>query len=242
MKFIPLLVCLVLAAGAAEAASLHTVIVPVVGTTMGPGVIWKTSVEVVNDTGSDAIVKMELAALPDSQFLLFELAPGEVANYADVLPAFGVELALSPLRVESYGSRAPTVRATVYGVRGTEVSQPQPIAVYQGQTYFPLRALDGLSFSDEYRTNLGLVNFGAEEAEFVLVLQRIRGRNIAVTNVRVAPNSLTHASIQSLFPMITRGEDFTVLVETPARETYVYGSVIDRDNNGRFVAPRIGTR
>ncbi|HUP61860.1 MAG TPA: hypothetical protein VNA69_15745 [Thermoanaerobaculia bacterium] len=244
MKCVPLLLCLMLAALAAGAAqdSVHTVIVPVVGTAFGPGVIWKTSVEIINDTGSDAVVTLELSAIPDSQFVLFRLAPGEVAQYPDILPAFGVDLALSPLRVDSFGSRAPTVRATVYALRGTEVSQPQPIAVYQGQSWFPLRALDGLSFSDEYRTNIGLVNFGDEEAEFVLVLQRLRGRNLAVTHTRVAPHSLTHASIQSLFPLIGRGDAFTVLVETGSTETYAYGSVIDRDNNGRFVAPRVGTR
>jgi hypothetical protein len=86
------------------------------------------------------------------------------------------------------------------------------------------------------------VNFSGKEAEFILVLQRLRGRNLAVTHTRVAPNSLTHASIQSLFPLISKGDDFTVLVETATTETYVYGSVIDRDNNGRFVAPRVGTR
>lgn len=242
MKFVPLVLCVLVAASGAAQEPVHTVIVPVVGTTFGPGVVWKTSVEIINDTGGDAIISMELAAVSDSQIILFELAAGQSAAYPDILPAFGVELGLSPLRIDSYGKRSPTVRATVYGVHGTEVSQPQPISVYYRQTYFPLRALDGLSFSDEYRTNIGLVNFGDSEAEFVLVLQRLRGRNLAVTHRSIPPRSLAHLSIQTLFPMITNGDDFTILVETPSAETYIYGSVIDRSNNGRFVAPRIGTR
>ena len=88
--------------------------------------------------------------------------------------------------------------------------RPEPIAITYSATYFPLRALSGLSFSDTFRTNIGLANLGEHEAIFTLALQRVPGRNVAVTRYRVSPNALVHTSVQSLFPMITKGDDFTV--------------------------------
>ena len=241
--FRPLVLLVLLTSAAFAQESPSTVIVPAVGTTIGPGVIWKTDVEVLNDTGSPVDVAMELTTAPEQPVIIFELAPGESQRFTDVVSqAFGLPFALSPLRVMTSARRALTVRATVYGIRGTELTAPQPVTVYHGQTWFPLRALDDLAFSDEYRTNIGLVNFGERTAEFLLALQRVPGRNIAVSYMTIAPQSLSHVSIQSIFPMISKGEDFTVVIETVARDTYVYASVIDNSHAGRFVAPRVATR
>ena len=228
------------AAGAQEAAS--TVIVPVVGTMIGPGVLWKTDVDVVNDTGGPVDVAMELVTAPDDPVVLFDLGPGESRHFPDILQMFGIPFTLSPLRVTSSARRALTVRATVYGLHDGIVSKPQPIAVYSGQVFYPLRALDNLSFTDDLRTNIGLVNFGDEPAEFLLALQRVPGRNLAVSYVTVDAATLVHRSIQSFFPMISKGNDFTVVIETISRETYVYASVIDNEQAGRFIGPRVATR
>jgi len=237
-----LAVCL-LAATAGAQETFTTTTVPAVGTMFGPGVLWKTDVEVVNDTGSAAEVVMELVTAPEAPAIFFDLGPGEAKRFPDVIgQAFGLPSALSPLRVTTGARRAMTVRATVYGIHNGEVSKPQPVTVYQGQNYYPLRALDGLNFTDEYRTNIGLVNFGAAPAEFLLALQRVPGRNLAVTYMTVEPNSLAHMSIQSIFPLISQGEGFSVLIETQSRDTYVYASVVDNEQTGRFIAPRIGVR
>jgi hypothetical protein len=134
------------------------------------------------------------------------------------------------------------VSATVYGVRGADLLSPEPIPVdYASGGYYPQRTLAGLSFSDSFRTNIGLANLGAHEATFTLALQRLAGRNLALTRITIPPNSLTHASIQSLFPMITKGDDFAVLVETGSRDTYVYASVIDNETSeAHFIQPAIG--
>lgn len=237
-----LAICL-LAATAGAQESFSTTTVPAVGTRLGPGVLWKTDVVVVNETGSPAEVVMELSTAPEAPAIFFDLGPGEAKVFTDVVgQAFGLPTALSPLRVTTSARRAMTVRATVYGIHGTEISKPQPVTVYQGQNYYPLRALDGLSFTDEYRTNIGLVNFGDAPAEFLLALQRVPGRNLAVTYTTVEPSSLAHMSIQSLFPLISQGDGFTVVIETISRDTYVYASVIDNTHAGRFVAPRFATR
>ncbi len=242
MRSIRLLLLLLALTGTAGAQELVTTVVPVVGTTFGPGVIWRTDVEVVNDTGSEANVSIDMPMTAAGPRII-TLGPGQTWRFPDVVgQAFGLDLALSPLVVTTDARRAMTVRATVYAVRGTEISKPQPIAVYQGQSYYPLRALDGLSFTHEYRTNIGLVNFGDGPADFLLALQRIPGRNLAVTRMTVAGGTLAHMSIQSVFPMITKGDDFTVVIETPVRDTYVYGSVIDNEHTGRFVPPRVTSR
>ena len=242
MRLCALLLLLLLAAtaGAQEAAS--TVIVPAVGTMMGPNVLWKTDVEVVNDTGSPVDVAMELPTAPENPVVFFDLGPGEARVFPDIMQMFGLPFALSPLRVTSSARRALTVRATVYGLHDGVQSKPQPIAVYSGQAYYPLRALDNLAFSDNFRTNIGLVNFGEAPAEFLLALQRIPGRNLAVSYLTIEPSTLAHMSIQSLFPMISKGEDFTVVIETISRDTYVYASVIDNEHTGRFVPPRVAVR
>ena len=245
MRLIPLLAVCLLLAWPLAAQETSTVIVPVVGSVLGTSETqWKTDVEVINDTGVPVDVALELTAAPGAPAILLTLEPGQVQRFGDIVAeAFGLPSALSPLRVISGSRRPVTVRAMVYAIRGTEVSKPQPIATYLGQLYYPLRALDGLVFSDSFRTNIGLVNYGEAEADFLLALQRVPGRNVAISHVRVPAGALSHVSVQSIFPLITKGTGFTVVVETGAPETYVYASVIDNDTNaGRFVQPRIGTR
>ncbi|HEX8252453.1 MAG TPA: hypothetical protein VF846_04820, partial [Thermoanaerobaculia bacterium] len=155
--------------------------------------------------------------------------------------AFGMPSALSPLRITSSSRRGVTVRAQAYPMR--DPTAVQPIDVYQADVWFPVRVLDGLAFTDAFRTNVGLVNLGETTADFLLALQRVPGRNVAVTHVRVGADSMAHVSIQSLFPMITAGTGFSIVVETSARQTYVYGSVIESETSAaRFVTPRIGMR
>jgi hypothetical protein len=175
---------------------------------------------------------------------MFTLTPGETKHYVDVTAeAFGLNTALSPLRITSNTRRGVTVRAFAYAVGGGRVSPMQNIAVYTGSTYFPVRILDGLAFSTAYRTNVGLVNLGDEPAEFLLALQRLPGRNLAIKRMNVNPGALVHVAIQALFPVIERGEGFSIVIETNARDTHVYASVIESATNAaRFIAPRVGAR
>lgn len=232
-------------APAALAQEVSTTIVPVVGSIFGPTLIrWRTDVELVNDSALPADVALELVAVPNAPLFFFTLGPGEAQRFPDIVgQAFGTEAALSPLRVTTTSRRGVAVRAQAYAVRGATVSPMQALPAYDANTWFPVRVLDGLAFSEDFRTNVGLVNTGSVEAEFTLALQRIPGRNVAITHVRVAAGSLVHMSIQSLFPLITDGHGFAVVVETPHRETHIYASVIENlTNEGTFVVPRVGGR
>lgn len=245
MKPFALVLALLLPGPIAAAQEVSTTIVPVVGSIFGPTMIrWLTDVEITNDSALPADIALELSGAPDAPAVFFTLAPGESQRFPDIVgQAFGLESALSPLRITTTSRRGVSVRAQAYALREGSVSPPQQLAVYDADTYFPVRVLDGLAFSDEYRTNVGLVNTGDRDADFTLALQRLPGRSVAVTYVRVAAGSLVHMPIQQLFPLISEGAGFSVVVETNARQTHVYASVIENlTNEGKFVVPRIGAR
>jgi hypothetical protein len=141
------------------------------------------------------------------------------------------------------GKHSVTIEAIAYATRGAEMFPPEPIDFLYGPAYSPQRVLRGLSFSDAFRTNIGLVNTGAEDATFALALQRLPYRNLAVAHIRVPAYGLVHASVQALFPLLTGGDDFSVLVETSSPDTHVYASVIEnKTNRARFVSQSVGTQ
>lgn len=248
MPRIRMILLVLFAAAAAHGAQVPesvVVRVPVVGSVWGiGGVRWKTDVALINDTSSELTVRLSLPATAAPDFL-FSIPPGGVQRFTDIAgELFSLESGLSPLEIETFESKRPVrVSATIYGVRGTELLTPEPVPVdYGSDNFYPQRSLQGLSFSETFRTNIGLANLGEHEATFLLALQRLAGRNLALTRITLQPNSLTHVSIQSLFPLITKGDDFTVLVETGSRDTYVYASVIDNETSeARFIQPAIGS-
>jgi hypothetical protein len=225
------------------AATSVRVLVPIVGSVVGANdVRWKTGVELRNDTRDEMFVALRLPTAPDSQAIAFTLPPGATQTFSDVVnEAFGIDAALSPLEIETMGRRSVRVTASVYAVSAAGVTKPEPIPIAYSDATYPVRTLPGLSFSDAFRTNIGLVNLGEKEASFTLGLQRISGRNISVARLTLPPHSLSHTSIQSLFPLITKGDDFMVVIETSDPNTYVYASVIDNTtSDARFVQPTIG--
>jgi len=235
-------ILVLLAAAAAEAADPPSVsvLVPIVGSIVGMNnVHWKTDVDLFNDSRSEANVMLSLPTAPDQPFIFITIAPGAAQHFSDIVASgFGMTEVLSPLKITTIEStRSVRVAATVYGIHDAEITRPEPIAITYSAPYSPLRTLSGLSFSDTFRTNVGLANLGEHEAIFTLALQR-GGRNVAVTRYRVSANALIHTSVQSIFPMITKGDDFTVLVETSAPDTYIYASVVDNETNQtHFIQP-----
>jgi hypothetical protein len=238
-----LLLLTAVAATGADAPKSVSVLVPIVGSVVGiNNVRWKTDIDLYNDSRSEASVILSLPAAPDQPFILVTIPPSSGQHFGDIVAeTFGMSETLSPLKITTIESaRSVRVAANVYGVHDAEISRPEPIAVTYGPSYGPLRTLNGLSFSDNFRTNVGLANLGEHEAVFTLALQRVPGRNVAVTSFKVGANSLIHAAVQALFPVITKGEDFIILVETSSPDTYIYASVIDNDTNQtHFIQPAI---
>lgn len=243
MLYRAVLVVLLLGAAVAHGQEVSTTIVPVVGNVLGVPGRWLTDVEIANTGVVDLDVALELPAAPAASPLFFTLSPGQVQRFPDIVgQAFGLPHALSPLRITTNSRRGVAVRAHAYPMNQPDAPR-QPLDVYDGEVWFPVRVLDGLAFSDTYRTNVGLVNLGTAPADFVLALQRIPGRTVALTHIRVGPDSIIHDAVQTLFPLITAGTGFSVVIECSARDTYVYGSVIESaTSSGKFITPRIGAR
>jgi len=244
-SLIPILLLLAAVASFAAESTPQSVsvLVPIVGSVVGiNNVRWKTDIDLFNDGRSEANVMLSLPTAPDQPFIFVSIAPGSGQHFSDIVAStFGMDATLSPLKITTIdSSRSVRVLANIYGIRDADVFPPEAIGVTYGATYFPLRTLNGLSFSDAFRTNVGLANLGDQEASFTLALQRVPGRNVAVTRYKVAGNTLVHTSVQSLFPLITKGEDFLVLVETSSPDTYVYASVVDNETNQtHFIQPAI---
>lgn len=242
----PVLYLLALLAAAAAAAQevsapgVTTVIVPVVGSITGiDNVRWRTEVELRNDTRTEANVVVSLPTAPEQPAIALPgIPPGGVVRFADIVgDAFKLGAAISPMIVATDGRRSVTIRATVYGVRGTDAPLVQPIPIDYTPTYYPLRVLQGLSFSDDFRTNIGIANLGEKDASFTLALQRVPGRNLAVAHVTLPATTLWHAPIQSIFPLITSGDNFSIVIEMSSQETHVYASVIENATDvPRFVS------
>jgi len=242
-----LLLVLMITTGTSAAQEVATAIVPVVGSVLGATMVrWKTDVEILNDTGAGLDVLLELPCAPGEPAILLTLGPGETQRFTDITgQAFGLDNVLSPLRVTTAGRRSVSVRASVYALRdgSPEVSPLQPLGVSIGQAFYPTRILDNLAFSDEFRTNIGLANLGDRDADILMALQRIPGRTLAVTRMPLRAGTMVHMSIQSVFPLITDGNGFSVVIETTAHDTFAYASVIESANHaGRFVPARIGPR
>lgn len=223
-----------------------TVMVPVVGKVFGAGSVqWRTDVDLINNLGRDVMVMLTLPTAPEEPFLLLPLPAGATQRLPDVIGAFALDRALSPLMVKTINSRKPVgVAATVYAVKLDDPSapvHPEPIAVSNVDAFHPVRTLYPLSFSDNFRTNVGIANLGEAPALFTIALQRVSGRNIAITQLTVPPGTLWHTSIQALFPLITKGDDFSIVIETGYHDTYVYASVIENaTNDASFIQPAIG--
>lgn len=229
----------------AQTAAMQSVrvIVPVAGTVNGANEVrWRTALDLINEGRSEVTVALTLAAAPDQPAMVTTIGAGQTVHFADVAAeAFATDSLLSPIVVETLGRRSVTVRASAYGVRGDTMFKPEPIAVTYGSTFYPFRVLNGLSFSDSFRTNVGLVNLGERQATFVIALQRLPGRNVAVARVPMPPSSLWHVPIQTLFPLITKGDDFSLLIECASSDTFVYASVIENESNtATFVQPQVG--
>jgi hypothetical protein len=234
---------LVATAAAAQAVPTTEVLIPVVGNINGVGAVrWKTDVEIDNNAGVATEVFLSLPTIGGDPFYNVTLAPGESIHAVDVLgQIFGIDGALSPLLITTTGRRPLLVRATAYSIRDGQASMPQSIPAILSGSSFPLRTLTGLSFSDNYRTNVGLLNLSEKAAPFVLALQRLEGRNLAVSRFTVPANTLFHVPIQAIFPLISQGDNFSIIVETNSTNSYVYASVIRNDTNeAQFIQPAIG--
>src|SRR3977135_3449108 len=99
---------------------------------------------------------LALPTAPDQPFIFVSIAPGSGQHFTDIVAStFGMDATLSPLKITTIDSvRSVRVLASVYGMHDADISPPETIAVTYGANYFPLRALNGLSFRDRFPPNV----------------------------------------------------------------------------------------
>lgn len=215
-------------------------VVPVVGNVTGLGEVrWRTDVRLFNPYQGDLEVALTLPGVPGEPFLFTTVAAGQSIVFNDVIrDAFGLDDVLSPLVIQTLATRSIVVSATIRGPgpAGSVQAQGEP-TIYTST--LPARAvLHSLSFNEKYRTNVGLANLGESKTSITLALQRISGRNVATKSVDVAPGTLVQIPLNTLFPVLTEGDDLILVAETENSQSYVYASVIrNESNDGVFVGP-----
>jgi len=239
------LILMATTAAIAQQTQSVSVVVPVVASTIGPfDTHWKTDVVLQNDLRKEATVALSLPSAPDQPAILLTIPAGHAQRFTDVVgEAFGLDNVLSPLVIQTLGTRSVRVVATAYAMQGDKALAPQPVPVTDAASFHPLRVLGPISWSDTRRTNIGLVNLGERDAVFSIALRGPNDEIMGGSRWVIPPSGITHLAIQLIFPAMKNGDNYSVLIETAARDTYVYASVIDnKTNEASFVVPRLGTR
>ncbi|MHB0971686.1 MAG: hypothetical protein ACYC7A_12885 [Thermoanaerobaculia bacterium] len=219
---------------------MSRVVVPVAGSVKGAGDFeWRTDVVITNPLASDVEVILTMPALPNEPFMMTTIPARATVALMDVArQAFGSPGKLSPLVVHTIGPVSVAVGANAYPVGVGIAPYRQAIPALQTMAGTGLHRLAPLAVNDRYRSNVGLVNLGEEAALITLAVQRVAGRNLAMTTIPVPPRGLVHASLRELFPLLPEGDKIILIAESVSSETDVYASVIDNESQRAVFVPR----
>lgn len=229
-----------LAGQQAEEQPVATAVVPVIGRVVGVGgVEWRADVGLSNPGAQPLDVILTVPAISGDPFLFLTLGPGESVALPDLAhEAFGVANGLTPLLIQTLGTRSVSVQCVIHGTGPDGGVEPQIPRILYARPSSAMTALSGLRISDDYRTNIGLVNLGLQRTSVTLTLQRLTGRPIGTTEVDLPPSSIRQRSLAELFPVVSEASDLTLLIDFAGPDAYAYASVLRNETNaGRFVGP-----
>ncbi|MBI2213154.1 MAG: hypothetical protein HYU52_05860 [Acidobacteria bacterium] len=204
------------------------------------GVVWSTDVALHNPMPFDVDVVVSLVGVPDDPFIFSSIRAGDTLTFSD-LPrqTFGVFGRLSPIRVQTLAASSVIVAAVVHGLTANGQTEPEVLTVQYGKFRPMLQTIPALNVGKQFRTNIGIVNPSDAEATVLLALQKVAGRNIAVVTRVVPPFTHIQLPLDTIFPLLTEGENVSLAVEHTNPEAYVYASVIANDtHNARYYGPR----
>ncbi|HEY0592769.1 MAG TPA: hypothetical protein VGF40_13445 [Thermoanaerobaculia bacterium] len=213
-------------------------VVPSTGQVVGmKGVLWRSDVAIVNDSTEPATIVVSPLPLPEA-FQMRTLEPGESILFANVAESLGFGGGVVPLLVQTLARRSVTVFATAYGITEGRLTPTIILPVLYGDLPSSVQLLRGLAMNEAVRTNVGLINLGADPATLTLALQRLEGRPIAALTVMVPPEGSYHVPLNELFPLVGEADDVMLVVDSPAPRTFAYAVVLSNANHaGTFVVP-----
>lgn len=214
------------------------VVIPVAGSVPGVnGIQWRTDVALTNPTRADLEVILTMPALPNEPFFMTTIPAGQTVILPDISrQAFGTAGRLSPLEIHTFGPVSVSVAAEAFPIKDGVPGIRQPIPVSFAPAGPGLHQLGPVTFTQQYRTNVGFVNLGETETTVMLAVQRVAGRNLAATALPLPPRSIVHAAINGLFPLLPESDNLTLIAEIDSPNVDVYASVIHNETHqARFV-------
>lgn len=224
-----------------DEGTVHRVILPVAGDLPGwGGVQWKSIVRLVNSSANAQFVGITLVGSGFPSVAL-SLEPGQSLEMSDIVGAIlGTPGAVGPLEINTLGSEPTRIQAFAVPYIEGRPGPFQLIPTIPDEIPPGLFVLPGLVVDRNFRTTLGLCNLRTEPVTIVVALELVEGRVLAWSRMTLAPESASHAPIQSYFPLLLAAEDVMIVVDSPASGVLAYASVIDnRTHEARFVSPRI---
>ncbi len=218
------------------AAPVFRTLVSVAAQTAGVGgTSWRTELNIFNAGSQGADITFRFLQNAGGAVItrnLF-LGPHQSRTYANaLLDLFGVPSGAGALSLEANSAGvAADLRVTSRtftggsaGTYGQAVPDIRPAALER--TLY----LTGMSASDAFRTNVGLVNRDTNDTGVTLTLFNRNGGAVATKELGLGANSFQQASLGALFPQINGG-NFDVLsmriVADVANAISAYASVVD---------------
>ncbi len=199
------------------------------------GSSWRTELTLFN-AGSETLsinliyvpsygnqVKQVQVPLGSKQTLTYPNALGDLYGITNGAGAIAIEA--------TSGSGAPQLRVTsrtfTDGVIGT---YGQAVPTVGSSDFSGNLFLTGMTSNANFRTNVGLVNRGSNDATVALTLVDASGNAVASANITVPANNFQQTPVSQLFPLLT-AQSFDALsmkVTSNAPDSIsVYASVID---------------
>jgi hypothetical protein len=213
----------------------HDLVLPIVARAPGAfGSEWRTDVIVTNISRRMNPVAVTITFHPTGQTPLSVnhlLHARESVSLRDtVRETFNFDRATGLIRIKSSSSSAKlTARARIYNVGGShgefgQTSQALPIGLLGTEAY-----LSGLSGVGSNRTNIGIANPHAEEANIFISLFEKDGELRGGYSTSIPPSSVTQ--INDIFGQFPAGplHDATIVI-TSSTAVYAYGSVVRSDS------------
>ncbi len=165
-------------------------IIPIAGHTSGVnGSQWSTEIALANETASATSVEIRY---PDFASLFVTLAPGESRRIADDGAHHWIG------QVEVLAEDAVVVSALVLESGGTAAAMP----VLEEASLSDRGIVPGLIATRKFRTNIALVNAGAEWTSFTLRFRGPEGELAADAPVAVAPHSTLQLPSTAFVPAV----------------------------------------
>lgn len=208
---------------AVPAPVLQSLTIPVVGRAPGAnGTFWRSDVTLFNPNAGPLDVSLRFG----ERVLTVQVPANQTVVLADVLSSrFDTSAGSGALFLSWTAERGPVVTSRTYTSvvdGGTYGQSIDPIAALGRTSYIP-----GLRNDSSFRSNVGVVNGGADAELVTLIVLSSFGTELARATTLVRPGELHQQSVSAMFPNVN-SSSFTLAIEGDAdAKLFAYASMVD---------------